>query len=92
MGRISFEKLDVWQMSREFTAAIYEITSKFPAFEKFGLTSQLRRASGSVSSNIAEGSSRATAKEQGRFYNLAYSSAVEILNQLIISRSWLFKR
>lgn len=82
----SFEKLDVWQKAKDFTVAVYKATSKFPKGEKFGLVSQLRRASVSVGSNIAEGSSRTSAKDQGRFYVMAYSSANEVLNQLIISK------
>lgn len=85
MNVYSFEKLDVWEKAKDFTVLMYEVTSGFPDTEKFGLVSQLRRASVSVSSNIAEGSSRKSGKDQGRFYAMAYSSAVEILNQLIIS-------
>jgi len=84
MSKFSFEKLDVWQKAKDVTLDIYRITSSFPKSEKFGLVSQLRRASVSVSSNIAEGASRTTAKDQARFYTIAYSSSVEILNQLII--------
>ena len=84
--KYSFEKLDVWEKSKDFTVKVYRITKSFPGEEKFGLISQLRRASVSVSSNIAEGSSRKSLKEQGRFYNIAYSSAIEVLNQLIISK------
>lgn len=82
----SFEKLDVWKKSKDFAVKIYRITKSFPKEEKFGLISQLRRASISVSSNIAEGSSRTTSKDQGRFYTIAYSSVIEVLNQLIISK------
>ncbi|MDZ7717096.1 MAG: four helix bundle protein [Balneolaceae bacterium] len=90
MGKFSFEKLDVWQKSKDFTVDIYKVTSDFPKSEKFGLVSQLRRASISVSSNLAEGSSRTSSKDQRRFYNMAYSSAVEIINQLIISKELEF--
>ncbi len=86
MAKFGFEKLDVWQKSRDFTVKIYEATSEFPSTEKFGLVTQMRRASVSVSSNLAEGSSRTSNKDQARFYIMAYSSAVEILNQLIISK------
>ncbi len=64
----SFENLEVWQTSRELVKDIYQVTSTFPQDEKFGLTSQLRRASISVSSNIAEGSTRWSKKDQSRFY------------------------
>jgi four helix bundle protein len=83
--RYSFENLEVWQMSRELVKETYQITSTFPNEEKFGLTSQLRRASVSVSSNIAEGSTRWSKKDQSRFYEIAFGSLIEVLNQLILS-------
>jgi four helix bundle protein len=81
----SFEKLEVWLEAKEFSKMIYEITSNFPDTEKFGLTSQLRRASISIASNIAEGSARKSYKDKAHFTTMAFGSAVEILNQLIIS-------
>lgn len=86
----SFEKLDVWRKSKDFTVRLYRVTSTFPGEEKYGLVSQLRRASVSINSNIAEGSSRTSNKDQARFYNFAYSSALEVLNQLIISNELEF--
>ncbi|WP_409029146.1 four helix bundle protein [Gracilimonas sediminicola] len=86
----SFEKLDVWKKSKDFAVKIYRVTQSFPKEEKFGLVSQLRRASISVSSNIAEGSSRTSGKDQGRFYTIAYSSTIEVLNQLMISKELQF--
>lgn len=65
---------------------IYKITTTFPVSERFGLISQLRRASASICSNIAEGSARTTNKDQARFTTISFSSAVEVLNQLIISK------
>jgi four helix bundle protein len=85
MYTYAFEKLNVWQQARKLTKEIYLITSDFPSEEKFGLVSQMRRAVISVSSNIAEGSSRHTDKDQAHFYSIAYSSLVELLNQLILS-------
>lgn len=85
MKEFSFEKLDVWRKSKDFTIKLYRATNLFPDTEKFGLVSQLRSAAVSVSSNIAEGSSRRSAKDQRRFYVIAFSSAIEILNQMIIS-------
>jgi four helix bundle protein len=81
----SFEKLDVWIEAKEFSKDVYEITSKFPDSEKFGLISQLRRASISIASNIAEGSARKSFKDKSHFTTIAFGSAVEVLNQLIIS-------
>lgn len=86
----SFEKLEVWKEAKEFTKIIYQITSKFPNAEKFGLTSQLRRASISICSNIAEGSARKTNKDKAHFTTISFSSAVEVLNQLIISKELEF--
>ena len=85
MKTFSFEKLDIWKISVDFILELYQVTEDFPDTEKYGLVSQLRRASVSIASNIAEGSSRNSAKDQARFYNIAYSSALEVLNLLIIS-------
>ncbi len=81
----SFEKLDSWVDARKLVKWIYEKTAKFPAEEKFGLVMQLRRAGISIVSNLAEGSARMTPKDQAHFTNLAYSSLIEVLNQLIIA-------
>lgn len=85
MINLKHKKLDVWQLSIEVTAIIYDITQKFPDNERFGLVSQLRRASVSISSNIAEGAARSSAKERRRFYEIARSSLVEIDTQLEIA-------
>lgn len=81
----SFEKLEVWVEAKEFAKAIYQITSNFPDAERFGLTSQLRRAAVSIASNIAEGSARNSFKDKAHFSTVAFGSAVEVLNQLIIA-------
>jgi four helix bundle protein len=86
MYTFSFERLEVWNKSRLLTKKIYKITRDFPDFEKFGIVSQLRRAVVSICSNIAEGSSRRSKKDQAHFYNVAFSSLMETLNQLIISK------
>lgn len=85
MKIFSFEKLLVWQKSRVLTAEIYKITSNFPKEELFGMTSQMRRCSISIPSNIAEGSSRRTNKDKARFTEISFGSALELLNQLIIA-------
>lgn len=82
----SFEKLEVWQESLVLVKLIYSITDSFPSEEKFGLTSQLRRASISISSNLAEGTSRRTQKDKAHFTTISFSSAMEVLNQLIIGK------
>lgn len=80
-----FEKLEVWRLSKRLVVDIYKITGKFPTEERFGLVNQMRRAAVSISSNLAEGSGRNTAKDQAYFYNIAYSSLMELLNQLLIA-------
>lgn len=90
MHRYSFEKLDVWQKSRDLTKLVYSMTPSFPASEKFGLVSQLQRACISVSSNIAEGTARKSYKEKARFTEVAYGSLMEVLNQLILSNDLSF--
>lgn len=86
----SFEKLNVWKESNMLVKCIYEITKEFPDDERFGLVSQLRRASISVSSNLAEGTSRNTNKDKVHFTTISYSSLMEVLNQLIISKELQF--
>ena len=81
----AFEKLNVWKESRSFVSEIYNLTGNFPNDELFGLTNQIRRASISISLNIAEGSARKTAKDQANFYRMAYSSATEVLAALLIA-------
>ena len=80
-----FERLEVWRLSMDLTADIYAITTKFPVREQYGLSQQVRRASVSVSSNLAEGSGRTSKKDQAHFFSMAYSSLMEVLNQLILS-------
>lgn len=80
-----FKDLEVWKKSRIFCSEIYAITSKFPDAEKFGLTNQLRRASVSIPSNIAEGSSRHSNKDFARFLQMSIGSAYEIETQLLIA-------
>ena len=91
MYQYPFEKLEVWKMAKDLAKSIYQITQSFPTEEKYGMVSQMRRAAVSVSSNIAEGSARRTPKDQGHFYTMAYSSLIELLNQLIIvsELNWL---
>jgi four helix bundle protein len=88
--RYSFENLEVWQKSRELVKSIYECSSVFPLEERYGLTSQIRCAAISVSSNVAEGSTRWSNKDQARFYETAYGSLMEILNQFILSKDLNF--
>ena len=80
-----FERLEVWQLSIDLTVNIYDYTSKFPAREQYGLSHQVRRAAVSVSSNLSEGSGRISKKDQAHFFSMAYSSLMEVLNQLILA-------
>jgi four helix bundle protein len=84
MYLFNFEKLDVWKRTKELTKKVYKLTKHFPEDEKFGVTSQLRRSIISVCSNIAEGSSRLSKKDQKHFYTMAYSSLMENINQFLI--------
>ena len=77
--------MEIWKKSRIFCKEIYSITTSFPEIEKFGLTNQLRRASVSVPSNIAEGASRKSNQEFARFLEIVIGSCYEIETQLLIS-------
>ncbi len=85
MYKFNFEKLEVWNNSRKLAKKIYLRTEKFPENEKFGISIQLRRAIISVCSNLAEGSSRFSSKDQMHFYSISYGSLMETINQLILS-------
>jgi four helix bundle protein len=80
-----FEKLEVWQLAKEFAVELYGATKKFPAEERYGLVSQINRAGISIASNIAEGASRTSKKDRAHFYQIAYSSLMEVAAQLIIA-------
>lgn len=80
-----FKELEIWKKGRQFCSVIYQITSSFPTDEKFGLTNQLRRASVSIPSNIAEGSSISSNKDFSRFSEIAIGSAYEVETQILIS-------
>ena len=81
-----FEKLDVQQNARVFVKDIYLVTVDFPNDEKYGIVSQVRRASSSITANVAEGMSRISEKEKARFIGIAFSSAMEVINFLILSK------
>ena len=83
--QFSFEKLDVWQNARVLAKNIYIATRSFPTDEKYGLTQQMRRAALSVCANLAEGTTRITAKDQAHFTTISFSSMMELLNHLIIA-------
>jgi four helix bundle protein len=85
MGQ-SFKDLVAWQKSIELTVSVYQLTSKFPESERFGLTNQMRRASVSVASNIAEGYGRVTKGEYIQFLGHARGSCSELETQIVIAR------
>ena len=81
-----FHDLIVWQRAIELTVSIYKLTRSFPKDEIYGLTSQMRRASVSVASNIAEGRGRLNPAEFRQFLGLAQGSIFELKTQLIVAR------
>jgi four helix bundle protein len=81
----SFEKLEVWKVSRMYVSEVYSYTKNFPSKERFGLCSQMERSAVSVMSNIAEGTSRTSNKEKSRFIEVAFGSLMENYNQLFVS-------
>lgn len=87
---LPFEKLQTWHVAKDFAKRVYEVTKQFPAIEQYGLTSQIRRAVVSVTSNIAEGSARTSRKDQAHFSQLAYSSLMEVACQLQLSHEMGF--
>jgi four helix bundle protein len=87
MGEIkTFTDLNAWRESYKMVLLIYKITDNFPGKEDFALTSQMRRAAVSVSSNIAEGFSRRSNKEKIQFYHMSLGSITELQNQLLIAK------
>lgn len=72
-------------MARRLAVRIYKQTQSFPSEEKYGLTSQVRRSALSIGSNIAEGSTRSSAKDQAHFTTVAFGSLMEVFNHLIIA-------
>ena|SRR3989344_3740288 len=81
-----FRDLRVWRESHTLVLLVYELTRKFPSEEQFGLSNQSRRAAVSVTSNIAEGFGRNTARDKKHFYMTAKASLAEIQNQMIIAK------
>jgi four helix bundle protein len=81
-----FRDLTVWQRSVDFAVEVYKLSRGFPADERFGMTSQLRSAAISVSSNIAEGSARSAPKDRRNFYGISGGSLKEGESLLLVSQ------
>ena len=80
------ERLEVWERAVDFVVRIYKMTETFPREEKFGLTSQIRRAAVSVPANIAEGAARQSSKEFNYFLSIAQGSVRELATEILIAR------
>ena len=85
MGIKTHKDLDVWKLSIQLVKDIYQLSSKFPSEEKFGLVAQIRRAVVSIPSNISEGAARNSDKDYIRFLYISLGSLSEIETQLIIA-------
>src|SRR5712672_969928 len=81
----NFEKLEVWKKAIDFADFVYTTTRTFPDDERFGLTNQMRRAAVSISSNIAEGSSRHSHDDYARFLEIATGSVFEVVSQSFVA-------
>jgi four helix bundle protein len=81
-----FHKLKVWEKAHNLTLKVYGITKEFPKEEVYGLTSQMRRSSASIPTNIAEGCGRDSTAETIQFFNMASGSSSELEYQLILAR------
>lgn len=86
MLKLNHKNLDVWQLALKFVSFIYKITSSYPKEELFGLSNQTRRASVSISANIAEGASRKSLVERKRFFEISRSSLVEVDNHIEVAK------
>jgi len=83
----NFRNLIVWKRAVELATNVYQKTVDFPKYELYGITSQIRRAAVSISSNIAEGAGRRSKKEFANFLGFSYGSACELETQLLISKN-----
>lgn len=84
-----FRRLEVWRKAHDLTLAVYEVAADFPGDERYGLTSQIKRAAASVAANLAEGSGRETDKDFCRFVDIASGSACEVEYHLLLAKDLL---
>lgn len=82
----NFRRLDIWKDAMEIAKMTYQLSKELPSEEKFGLISQIKRASVSIPSNIAEGAGRSSEKEFVHFLNISISSSYELETQLILAQ------
>lgn len=80
-----FESLEIWQMAREYSDAIYKTVTRFPDVERYSLGNQITRAANSICLNIAEGSGRGTDPDFNRFLLMARGSTFEVAGALILA-------
>lgn len=86
----SYKDLEVWQKSRELAQRVYQLTSRYPKTEQYGLVDQIKRAVVSIVANIAEGKQRQTLKEYIQFLYMSYGSCSELEALLILSEDFKF--
>ena len=86
------KRLEVWRRGHRLTLAVYKATATFPREELYGLTSQMRRSSAAVSANVAEGCGRGSNADLARFLQIAFGSATELENHLLLARDLSFLR
>src|SRR5258708_4249753 len=82
----NYKDLVVWAKAHKLTLAVYKSTRSFPSDERFGLTSQMRRASASIAANLAEGCGRGSDGEMGRFIQIAMGSGAELSYHFLLAR------
>jgi four helix bundle protein len=81
-----FEDMPIWHDSQDFAVSVYETTKSFPSDEQYGLISQMRRSSSSISANIAEGFGRNSHKDTANFYRIANGSLLETKNFIYLAK------
>ena len=85
MATFTFQNIFAWQRAHDFTLLVYQVTKHFPEDERFGLTSQFRRAAVSIGANIAEGHKKLSKADKLRFLNISEGSMAECMNYIILS-------